>query len=95
MEGLMSDWGNKLDARGRALIADLAENEEVNVMLRLSSALDAAGRDALLEAGFSVHSESGRIVTGVLRKCDLTAVARLDFVGRIEVSRPLHAEPTD
>lgn len=91
----MSDRGNKIDVRGRALLDSFADAEMVDVMLRLSSAPDAVERGALLKAGFSIHSESGRVLTGVLQKCDFPAIAQLDFVARIEVSRPLHAEPTD
>lgn len=91
----MSDWKRKLDARGRWYIEEEDAPETVDAMLRTERALGAAERQALVAAGASVHTESGDVLTIAVRREALPAVAALEFVKRIEISRPLHAEPTD
>lgn len=91
----MTEWKTKLDAHGRRLVDEPNGHVQFEALVRVCEPLNAIARKALIDAGTSIHTESGNILTAELRLGALKAVAELDFVIKIEISRPMFFEATD
>jgi hypothetical protein len=89
----MRDERRKLDPMARRRLAEGTLNAPVEVLLRLAWPPGAAEEAALRAAGCEPLAVSGTAVSAKLADPgQLDAVARLDFVERIELARPLRQE---
>lgn len=85
----------KLGPEAKILLAGRADgpqpesSEEVDVLLRVRAPSSAA---ELRSAGVDVRTVAGDVVTGRVPVDRIPAVAALDDVDYLELSRPLHPE---
>jgi hypothetical protein len=89
----MGQERRKLDAVARRRLAEGTLTAPVEVLLRLAWPPGATEEAVLKAAGCEPLAISGTAVSAtVARPEQLDAVARLPFVERIELARPLHQE---
>jgi hypothetical protein len=91
---MMSDTlRRKVDARGRFQLAQGVITGAVEALIRTEAPVTAAQQSELRAAGLDQYSAFGNVLSGAIADPSrLEAVARLPFVQKIELSRPLFEE---
>jgi hypothetical protein len=90
---MADEWRKKLDAQGRYQLAEGALRDPIEVLIRTEAPLTANQRQELIEAGCAPLTVVGNVLTGTITDpAHLERTARLPFVRRIELSRPMQQE---
>jgi hypothetical protein len=85
----------KVDARSRFQLANGTLTGEVEAFVKVIAPMTPAQEQEMADAGMQPYSIRGTIVAGaIVDAAHLETVARLPFVHRIELSRPLFDDPT-
>jgi hypothetical protein len=82
----------KVDARGRFQLMKGEISGPVEILVRTAEPVSAQERRALRDAGCDIHSIMGNILSAETDVENLTEVARLPFVQKIELGRQLFEE---
>lgn len=92
-----SDNSQKLapNVRLRLNQVPATENPQVEILLRVTGALESSQRSQLEGAGVQIRGVMGEVVVGVVGLRQIPAIAELDFVRYIELSSPVypHSSP--
>ncbi len=78
------------EAKQRLAEAGADADEEVDVLVRLRAEPDAAALEQLGQAGATVRTVAGDVVTASTTLSALEGLAELDDVMYLELSRPLY-----
>ena len=90
LESSMLD--RKLDPRGRRSLSKGEIAGDVELMVRTDTEVTPTEQQTLREAGLDIHFVTGNVLSGSLPAEQLTSIAELPFVRRIELSRALFPE---
>ena len=89
----MTKLTKKLDALAQIQLAMGELPEEIDLMLRLDEHITEEQQEALEQAGCKLQVNRGKVVVGRSKRSSLPKIAEKEFVKRIELSKPMHAEP--
>src|SRR4051794_33837312 len=81
----------KLDVAARRAVAEDRPGARIEVLIRVDGSSERL-TDALRATGLEIHSVAGRVASGIIDAGQLTELAALPFVRRVETSRALFPE---
>ncbi|MEX2282437.1 MAG: hypothetical protein WEE89_08130 [Gemmatimonadota bacterium] len=85
MSGLPATAPGRMEPALRRVV-ETRPDSVIGVLIRLTRDVQDSDRDRLQQAGLSVGSARGRLVTGTLRAINALKVSRLDMVEWMELS---------
>jgi len=90
-------FSRKFGPNAKQIIAKASPDKKrlVKILLRISGELNPKRRSELQALGCNIRTVATDVVTAELPEGALSRVGKLEYVGYIEVARPLYLEPKD